>query len=167
MKYKVVKKQYISEMCFGCGKDNPAGIKAQFYELEDQRVVALFKPGEFFQSYPQRMHGGVSASIMDETLGRAILPIEPDSWAVTAEITIRYKKPAPLDTPLKVVAEVTENSRRVFKARGEMLLPDGTVAVTAQGTYVKQPLSKISDMTKIDSDRVMIEMENDLEYIEF
>lgn len=167
MRHKVVKQQYISEMCFGCGKDNPGGIKARFYELEDGRVVSLFQPGEMFQSYPQRMHGGVSASIMDETLGRVILASEPDSWAVTAELTIRYKKPAPLDTPLKVVAELTENSRRVFKARGEMLLPDGTVAVTAEGTYVKQPLSKIADLSQADPAKIMIDVENDLEYIEF
>lgn len=167
MKHKVVKKQYISEMCFGCGKDNPAGLKARFYELEDKRVVALFEPGQVFQSYPQRMHGGVSASILDETLGRAILPLEPECFAVTAEIMIRYKKPTPLDIPLKAVAEVTENNRRIFKARGELLLPDGTAAVLAEGVYVKQPLSRIADLNQADPARFLINTEKDLEYIDF
>ncbi len=167
MKHKVSSKQYISEMCFGCGKDNPVGLKAQFYNLEEGKTVAVFQPGGMYQSYPERLHGGVAASILDETLGRAILPMEPDCWSVTAELTIRYKKPVPLDVPLKVVAQVTENNRRLFRSSGELILPDGEVAVTATGVYMKQSLSKIADLSDLDLEKMFIQQENDKEFLEF
>lgn len=166
-KHKVIGKQYISEMCFCCGQDNPGGLKAQFYDLDEGKTVAVFQPGEIFQSYPQRLHGGVAASILDEALGRAILPLEPDCWAVTAELTIRYKKPVPLDVPLKVVAQVTENSRRLFRSSGELILPDGQVAVTASGTYMKQSLTKIAELSDQELERIFIPQEKDKDFLEF
>ena len=35
MKYKVVKKQNGSKRCIVCGVDNELGLKASFYELEN------------------------------------------------------------------------------------------------------------------------------------
>jgi uncharacterized protein (TIGR00369 family) len=166
-KHKVIGKQYISEMCFGCGKDNPVGLKAQFYDLAEGKTAAVFQAGEEFQSYPRRLHGGIVASILDETLGRAILALEPDCLAVTAELTIRYKKPAPLGTPLKVVAQVTKNNRRLFRSSGELLLPDGQVAATATGTYVKQTPQEIAGLSDPDLERFCITQENDRDFLEF
>ena len=167
MEYKVIGKQFITEMCFGCGKDNEDGLKGQFYNLEDGSVVAVFQPGNHFQGYPQRLHGGITASILDETLGRAILAAEPTCWAVTAELTIRYKQPVPLNVPLKVVARVTENSRKIFRSSGEVLLPDGCIAATASGAYVKMPLGQITDTTEVDLNRARYEQDSDLETIEY
>ncbi|MDR1194757.1 MAG: PaaI family thioesterase [Peptococcaceae bacterium] len=167
MRHKVTGRQYITEKCFGCGRDNPAGLKADFYNLENGEIVAVFQAPEHFQGYPQRLHGGVTATIMDEALGRAILAGEPDCWAVTAELTLRYKKPVPLGEPLRVVARLTGNNRRLFKSAGELLLPDGEVAVTAVGTYVKQPLGKITDLANADVGEERIFQDNDREFIEF
>ena len=41
---------------------------------------------EEHQSYPGRLHGGISSTILDETIGRAILLLQPDVWGVTVEI---------------------------------------------------------------------------------
>jgi acyl-coenzyme A thioesterase PaaI-like protein len=167
MRNKVADKQYISEMCFVCGKENPAGLKTVFYNLENGKTVSLFQPEDHFQSYPQRLHGGIAAAVLDETLGRAILAHEPDCWAVTAELTLRYKKPVPLGVPLKVVAEVTENSRRLFKSAGDLLLPDGQVAISAVGTYMKQSISKITGLDEEGLERVVLPQKNDKDFIEF
>lgn len=167
MEHKVAGKQFITELCFGCGKDNHDGLQGQFYNLEEGKVVAFFQPGDMFQSYPQRLHGGVTASILDEVLGRAILPLEPDTWAVTAELTVRYKKPVPLNTTLTVIAEVTENTRRLFRCSGELVLPDGQVAATATGTYMKQTLEQIADVEGYDVGRIRFLQESDREYISF
>jgi uncharacterized protein (TIGR00369 family) len=167
MEHKVVGKQFITEMCFGCGKGNEDGLKGQFYNLEDGSVAAVFLPGEQFQGYPQRLHGGITASILDETLGRAILVAEPSCWAVTAELTIRYKKPVPLNVPLKVVARVTNNTRKLFHSSGEVILPDGEVAATATGSYIKRTLDQITDVAETDLEKVRYEQDIDLESIEY
>jgi len=166
MKKKVSGKQFITEMCFGCGKDNAGGLHGQFYNLEDGKIIALFNPGDMFQSYPSRLHGGITAAILDEALGRAILAVEPDCWAVTAELSVRYKKPVPLNVTLKVAAEVTKNNRRLFHCSGDLILPDGEVAATATGIYMKQPLGQITDVWSVDPDRIKFEQENDIEFFE-
>ena len=59
---KVVKKQNNSKMCVMCGLDNPAGVRAPFYTMEDGSVVTRFRYGEVHQSYPGRVHGGLIAT---------------------------------------------------------------------------------------------------------
>ena len=39
---KVVKKQTLSHNCIVCGLDNPEGVKARFYEMEDGSLISLF-----------------------------------------------------------------------------------------------------------------------------
>lgn len=144
MERRVLKKQYISDHCFVCGTENTMGLHAVFYELEGKEVAAIFDPPQEYQSYPQRLHGGISAAILDETLGRAILVEEPETWSVTAELTLRYLKPVPLDHPVKVLGRVTKNSKRLFQASGELLLPNGEVAVKAEGKFVKLRIDQIA-----------------------
>ncbi len=69
----------------------------------------------------------------------------PSTWGVTAELTIRYKAPVPLGEMLTIVGRITYERRRLFKAEGELLTADGTVAVEANGTYVKLDLDQILD----------------------
>ncbi len=137
-------KQPNSHMCFVCGIDNPSGLHAHFYQLDESTCVARFLPDHSHQGYPGRVHGGVVAAIMDETLGRTVWADQTE-WGVTAELTMRYKAPVPLGQMLTIVGRITENSRRVFLAEGELLLADGTVAVTAHGKFVKIPLDRILD----------------------
>ena len=56
-----------------------------------------------------------------------------------------YGEPVPLDIELKVVGRITNQNRRLFEGTGEILLPDGEVAVEGQGKYIKLPLEEIAD----------------------
>ena len=69
---KVVGKQRNSKMCFICGMDNPIGLKAQFYNMEDGSVMTKFQYREEHQSFPQRVHGGLIATMLDELGLRAL-----------------------------------------------------------------------------------------------
>jgi uncharacterized protein (TIGR00369 family) len=146
MKHQVKRKQPNSKMCLVCGLRNPYGLKASFLELDNQELVCLFTPLEEHQSYPGRLHGGVAAALLDETIGRAILcKYEETVWGVTVEFTIRYRKPIPISGDLKVVGRITNETSRTFEGTGEILLPDGQVGAEAQGKYIKLPLDKIAD----------------------
>ena len=161
-KRKTLAAQNISRMCLVCGADNPFGLQARFYELEAETVGAggseaggaeaggaellgIFTVREEHQSYPGRLHGGISSAILDETIGRAITIAHPGVWGVTAELTLRYRKPLPLTGEIRAVGRVTRDTRRLFEGTGEILLDDGTVAVEASGKYLKMALGEITD----------------------
>lgn len=168
MKHKVIKKQENARQCFACGVDNPMGLKAFFYEMDNDELVAIFQPLQEHQSYPGRLHGGVSAAILDETIGRAVMIKEPEMWGVTVELSLKYRKPVPLDIPLKVVGRITRSTHRIFEGSGEILLEDGTVAVEAQGRYLKMPIEKITTKEFIESEEMHLEVSpQDPEYIDF
>ncbi|MCO6450378.1 MAG: PaaI family thioesterase [Caldilineales bacterium] len=145
-------KQFNSRMCFVCGIENPSGLHAHFYQIDETTCMGRFLPDNNHQGYPGRLHGGVMASMMDETLGRSVWGARGTDWGVTAELTIRYKAPVPLGQMLTVVGRVTEERRRFFAAEGELLLADGTVAATAEGKFVKLALDDILTETKGELD---------------
>lgn len=143
--FKVTNKQNISKNCFVCGIENDFGLKTKFYETENDEVIAVFTPQEMHQSYPDILHGGISATILDETIGRAIMTkYGQNSFGMTVELSIKYKKPVPLNQELKVRGKLTNDRGRLFEGEGELILPNGDVAVTATGKYMKRDLNQIT-----------------------
>ena len=107
MRYKVNGKQESSKMCFVCGKKNNSGLKASFYETDKDELIAIFKPQQDHQGYPGRLHGGIAAAILDETIGRNInMGRNQDVWGVTLEFSIKFRKPVPLDEDIRVVTRL-------------------------------------------------------------
>jgi acyl-coenzyme A thioesterase PaaI-like protein len=87
----------------------------------------------------------MSAAILDETIGRAMNISQDEIWGVTVDFSVRYKKPVPLDQELRVVGRIVNENRRLFEGTGEILLPNGEVAVEGRGKYFKLPLDEIAD----------------------
>lgn len=136
-KYKVIRKQEVSEDCFVCGIENKCGINADFYEVEENRVVGVFNGNKVHQSYPKRMHGGITSAILDETIGRSVKTIDPDTWGVTTKLNLRYLKPVPLDEEIYAVGIVLKNTRLLFKAEGYITTKEGEILAEAKGTYYR------------------------------
>lgn len=133
-------------MCFVCGVENRFGLKSRFFELENQELLAIFQPAEEHQSYPGRLHGGLAAAILDETIGRAImLRCSGDIWGVTVDFSVRYRKPVPLDGEVRVVGRIERENRRTFEGTGEIILADGGLAIEGRGKYLKMDIDKIAD----------------------
>lgn len=154
-------------MCLVCGIDNDLSLKTRFYETEKDEVVALFTPRDQHQSYPDRLHGGMASAVLDEVIGRAIMSRYEDTvWGVTAELTLRYKKPVPLNQELKVVGRITSERGAIFEGSGEIILPDGQVAVTAKGKYLKMPIDKISSKEFADNEWFLVDDENPVDEVE-
>lgn len=162
MEVKVKLRQPNSKKCFACGYANSSGLNSKFYTMENDLLVALFCPLDEHQSYPGRLHGGLSATILDEAIGRAInTDAASDIWGVTVKFSTRFRKPVPLETELKIVCRITRETRRTFDGEGVILLPDGTVAVEGSGTYMKMQLDKIADMD-VDGEEWIVLGENEI-----
>jgi hypothetical protein len=74
-------------------------------EVGEDGVVGWCTLGHIYEGPPLYGHGGVSAMLIDQLLGHAA------AWAghpgLTTELTVRYRRPVPLDVPLRVWGRVT------------------------------------------------------------
>ena len=167
MKHSVLRKQHVSKMCFVCGVENDFGLQAKFYETDAKELVALINPSEQHQGYPGRMHGGIAATILDETIARSICAgKEEQIWGVTLELKTRFRKPVPLGKELKIVGRVTSEGTRSFEGTAEIVLPNGEIAVSAEGKYMKVTIDRITNDTFINNEWFLAENPDDLTEIE-
>jgi acyl-coenzyme A thioesterase PaaI-like protein len=147
-------KQPNSHHCFICGIRNDASVRVAFYDSRtptgEPEVLARFTGRSMHQGYPGRMHGGVATGILDEVIGRAINAgrggTHSTIWGVAVELSTRFHQPVPLEIELTAKGRITRERRRLFEGTGEILLPDGSAAVTAEARYIKLLLEQISDI---------------------
>jgi acyl-coenzyme A thioesterase PaaI-like protein len=167
VKHKVLKKQHISKMCFVCGVNNDFGLHAKFYETDTNELVALINPSEQHQGYPGRMHGGIAATILDESIARSICNGKDEQiWGVTLELKTKFRKPVPLGQELKIVARVNNEGDRYFEGTGEIILPNGEIAVSAEGKYMKVNIERIANDQRVNDDWFFIYSPDDPSDIE-
>ena len=96
-------------MCFGCGKDNPIGLKLDF-EFDGEIYSTTYTPDKTHQGWANRTHGGMLALVLDELLSRVVLVQHGLDW-VTVELTTRLIKPAPVGRQLDVRTKIESLNR--------------------------------------------------------
>ncbi len=121
-------KQASARECFVCGVENPVGLQIKFYQTAPGEVSAEFTPPEHFQGYPGNLHGGITATVLDETAGRALMGISPPRFMVTAKLEIKYRQRIPVGQPLKLIGKAGKEHGRfaeswagIFNDREELL----------------------------------------------
>lgn len=84
---------------------------------------------------PEVAHGGWTAAVLDDCLGH--LPLLHRVLSVTAELTVSFVKPVPVECPLEVRARVERREGSRWYIAGEMvLLPTRAVLARASGIWV-------------------------------
>jgi len=142
-----------SKWCFVCGVENPCGLHIRFFNDGPQRCIARLKLSDIYQSYPGMAHGGILATILDETMGRATLSddnVDNPRFMFTAKMEIRYRLPVPLHEEIIVRGWVEKDRGRMVMVSGEVMLADGTVAAEASATLVSIPDDQIELMKSQD-----------------
>ncbi len=135
--------------CFGCGPANPQGFRLKSTWSDDRSAVVATHVAERFQSsgFPNTLQGGAIATLLDCHLcwaviaaayaaeGREVGEGDPIIY-VTAELSLRYLRPTPMDGPLQLVGRAAGPVGRKMRAIGEM--GDGeAVTATAEGLFVR------------------------------
>ncbi len=83
---------------------------------------------------PGHCHGGIIATVLDEIMAK--LNKLHSVTAVTSEITVKYLRPVPLHTQLRLEArEVRIEGRRRFR-EAEIVNQDGEVLARGQGIFI-------------------------------
>ena len=119
--------------CFACGADNPIGMHLHI-ELGDGTARSRWTGGDDYVGWSDKLHGGIIATLLDEVMAWA--PSSFDSWAVTAEMTIRYRSPAMPGEELEAEGRVVGRRRRIYEVSGVVRGADGRVIAEGRGRYL-------------------------------
>jgi acyl-coenzyme A thioesterase PaaI-like protein len=135
----MMKQQGSATNCFVCGVRNDTGLQIRFFETESSpvRVTAEYTVPSRYEGYPGVVHGGIIASMLDEVTSRTIFRGEPLRFVVTARLNIRYRKPVPIETPLRLNGWIVEDKGKVITVAGEMLGPGDVLLAEAEAVLVE------------------------------
>jgi uncharacterized protein (TIGR00369 family) len=123
--------------CFVCGEENPAGLKLS-PEGRDGKGFIRWTPTRQYQGFTGVLHGGIVSALLDETMAYAAMSVA--GTAVTASITVSFRKPVSTDHPVSVEAEVTEHRGRVIETKASMLQGNEIMA-SATAKFLAVPSS--------------------------
>ncbi len=124
-----------SRNCFVCGEENPDGFRLKFQIGEDHHIFLRFCARGTMQGYGHIMHGGLQATLLDETMGWAAA-VRLKRMHVAAELKIRYLEPTPLETDLVVEAWCLKSNPRMSTAEGMIRDSEGKVYTRASGKFI-------------------------------
>ena len=127
------------EACFACGVTGQRGLRLHFRIGEDGLASAGWTSKPEFRSYPDRVHGGVVATLLDSAMVHALFA--RGITGVTAEITIRYLQAVSPDAPVRITGWVEGEPGRIHRCRAEVH-QRGALAVRASAKFVSVPFSK-------------------------
>ena len=96
-----------------------------------------------YEGPPTCVHGGVIAELFDELLGSA--NIITDKAGMTGTLTVRYRKPTPLLTPLDLVARHTGSERRKSFAWAG-IYHEGELTAEADGIFIVMEPGRMLDI---------------------
>lgn len=123
------------------GPENALAPPLELIGQEDGSVQGIVTLGLPYQGPPRCAHGGVSALLLDHTLGVA------NHWAglsgMTAELTLRYLRPTPLFEPLTVTGRQISVDGKKIRTVGS-ITAGGRECVTAEGLFIAKQLPRPS-----------------------
>ena len=121
--------------CFGCGGKNEVGMKLTFdLDVDQRRTHGNFVLGPNYAGGAGFAHGGIIAVLLDEAMGK--LSKLTDERAVTAELSIEYKKPVPVDAEIVVAGWQEEVKGRNRFRIGEIRDAQGNLLARGRGRFV-------------------------------
>ncbi len=142
-----------SRNCFICGLENPVGLKMKFYLLKPGVVEARYTAPAYFEGYPGVLHGGIIASILDETSGRAFGSQEENPrFMFTAKFEVIYRKNVPIGKPLRVVGKAVKDKGRSAKGwAGIYDAETGDLLAEGSTILVNVPQDKLAEISERDN----------------
>jgi acyl-coenzyme A thioesterase PaaI-like protein len=120
--------------CFGCGADNEIclGIVPEYV---DGKVIADLKFHPRFEGGPGLVHGGAIAAFFDDLIG--YVPMTHMRPAVTANLSVNYRKPIPLGVTIRGEAWMTASDGRKLWCEAVGYAADGTVLVEVTSLFLE------------------------------
>ncbi len=129
-----IDQQWRHHYCFGCGRHNPIGLHLVF-EPDGEGVATRYTPRPEDQGFPDVMHGGLLALLLDEAMFWAMYG--DGICAVTARMETRFRRPVALDAPLTVRGRVQRRRGRRIEVQATVSGEAGETFAEASGLFVR------------------------------
>lgn len=132
---------------FITGDRNSDRIRVRYFKKDsDNSFVARIWFGFSTEGPPGFVHGGSMAAVLDEAMGASV-------WikgytAVSANLTVQYRKMLPLNTITTIEAKVTSIKGSKIKTEGKIYDKTGTIYTRSEGLFINIPPEKFGTMTK-------------------
>lgn len=123
------------------------GLHIQFRRTSTG-VEATVRPQAHFQGFSGVLHGGVVCGLLDDAMWWAIYA-RREVITMTAEISVRYKKPVPVGADLRVEASVdAARNSRLFLASARLRDATGEVLAEAHGKFLAAPTGLAATLSR-------------------
>jgi len=120
--------------CFGCSPSNSFGLKLNFVD-EGEYLTAKWEPQPQFQGYPNVLHGGIQATLLDEIASWYVYA-KMKTAGVTSKMEVRYKKPVYVNKgTLKLRAKLIQQRRNLAEFEVELFDNEGVLCARAMVQY--------------------------------
>ena len=108
-------------------------------------MVCYWEPKEHFQGWTDTLHGGIQATLIDETAGWVIAR-KLQTSGMTTNLNIKYKRPIPTieGTKLEIRAHINEMKRN-FALMEASITCNGELCTTAELTFFCFPQEKAKE----------------------
>jgi uncharacterized protein (TIGR00369 family) len=126
--------------CFGCSQKNARGLQLSFTRTAEHAIRCDYVAAPELAGAPGVLHGGIQATLLDEVFGTAAhTAFEEHVTAsmVTAEFSLRYRRPVPVAEPIAVHAQLLRIEGRNYFVEGRIENSAGEVLTSATGRWVR------------------------------
>jgi uncharacterized protein (TIGR00369 family) len=128
--------EFEDKTCFGCGEQNENGLKLKLKFDEDTKTAyGEYTAHQRLEGPPNIIHGGIIASLLDETMMTVNKYME--TMALTGELTIRYLQPAFINENLYIRGWYVKKNKKVIENRAEIENEMGKIVARAKGKYLE------------------------------
>ena len=121
--------------CFGCGESNETGLRLKFFLAPDGTVVCPATISSAFEGHPGFLHGGIIATLLDETMSKSVRA--KGLTAMTRHMEIEYHRPVRSQTPIRMEGGVVRCEGRKHWAQAHIFDSDEKLLAEARGLFVE------------------------------
>ncbi len=129
--------------CFGCGEDNPIGLKLNF-DWDGTTARTRLVPRKEYEGWPGIIHGGIVYTLLDEAMAWVSRRLQMQS--LTARADVKYCRPLRVGEEVNLTGTSVKITRKSIEAKAAITLDDGTVV--AEGTCTMLRMENMEDFIK-------------------
>ena len=120
--------------CFGCSPTNKIGLQLEFWE-NDKELIAKWKPQKSMEGWTGVLHGGIQATLIDETAAWVVFT-QLKTSGVTSAMNVEFISPMYINNgELSIHGKIISTEKRLAKIHCTLFDGNGKECAKGDLTY--------------------------------